>query len=140
MLAEVRQAIADAISSRLPQMQVSPYILAAPTPPAAHVFPSAVDYDQAMARGADTWMFTLQAFVGAISDIGSQVLLDKMLEPSGDVSIKEAVEADMTLGGLAWEGGCRVKSFTGYRQVVLENTGGLVLVAEWQIEVRADGG
>ena len=108
-----------------------------PTPPMLQVFPDEIDYDTTMGRGLDTLMFIVQAHVGASSDIGAQKKLDAMLAPSGaTVSVKAAVEADRTLGGVVHD--CRVVSCTGYR-VYITPAGTGVLGAEWSVQVLAAG-
>jgi hypothetical protein len=66
-----------------------------------------------MGRGLDKWTFTVQAFVALASDIGAQVKLDAFLAPSGSQSVKAAIEADGTLGGIVAD--TSVVSCTGYR-------------------------
>lgn len=139
MLAETRGALAALLQAKLPDMQVSAYLLANPTPPCMHIFPAGTDYDQAMGRGLDTWTFTLQAFVGETSDIGAQVLLDQLLEPSGAMSIKDAIDAgtvDGTLGGLIFD--ATIIANTGYQRYQVEGRG-LVVGSEWTIQVLASG-
>jgi hypothetical protein len=135
-LSEIRVGLADALSA-IEGIQASPYMLSNPTPPAAHVFPDQIDYDKAMARGLDDWFMTVQAFVGLSSDIGAQERLDVMLAPSGPASVKAAIEADRTLGGVV--GGLRVESCSGYRTYQLEAVQHLVLGAEWRVHVLASG-
>lgn len=135
MFPEVLQAIADAISARLPDMQVKPYVLANPTPPAAQIVPASAEYDKAMRRGLDTWQFTLTVFVAETADIGAQAKLYRMLEPSGETSIKEAVEADVTLGGLVVD--VWLQAFNGFRRYQLEG-GGPMIGMEWTVQVQHD--
>jgi hypothetical protein len=137
MVAELRQALAAALRAGLTGVQVSPYMTSSPTAPSAFLFPSTVDYDQAFGRGLDEYAFQLQAFVGEVSDVGAQTTLDRMLEPSGAGSVKAAVEADPTLGGLVDD--VTVTRFEGYRRFAVEGRG-VVLGAEWSIRIRAGGG
>ena len=142
MIAEVRGAIAAACAARLPDAQCTAYVLANPTPPSLAVFPAGTEYDKAMAAysamgvrsGTDMLAFTIRAFVGTLTDQGAQVLLDRMLEPSGGISIKEAVELDGTLGGLVDD--CSITSVSGYTQYQTENSG-VLLGAEWTVQVLA---
>lgn len=138
MLAEIRQAIADAVTAAIPDLQVSPWMLSDPSPPAAHIFPTPVDYDKAFQGGLDIWTFTLEVFVAENSgDRGVQMLLDEYLEPRGPRSIKEAVEADETLGGLVFS--CRITTCQGYRRFITQGRA-YVLGTEFVIEVQADRG
>lgn len=136
MLLEIRRAIADSITTQVGDIQVSPYMLSNPSPPAAHVYPDEITYDLAMQRGLDEWQFILEVFVGLISDKGAQIKLDEYLEPFGGRSIKQAVETDRTLGALVAD--ASVTSASGYRQYLTEGRGP-VLGCAWTITVRAGG-
>jgi len=85
--------------SVIPDLQVSAYMLSAPTPPAVHILPDNVAFDKAMHSGLNELTMMVQLFVAMMSDLGSQVLLDRYLSPSGTLSVKAALEADLTLGG-----------------------------------------
>ena len=134
-ISEIRAGLAANLGA-IADVQVSAYMLGNATPPTIHVFPEEVEFDGAMGRGADTWRFTLQAFVGLVSDQGAQKRLDLMLAPSGATSIKAAVETDRTLGGL--EVDARVVSASGYR-VYVQADGNPVLGCEWSCTVIATG-
>ena len=123
-------------------MQVSAYVLASPTPPTICVFPTSTTYDAAMANnfttmgsrvGTDQWTFTLRAYVAEMGDQAAQQLLDRFLEPSGGLSVKEAVEVDGSLGGLVSD--ASVVSMNGYTQYQVEGVTGVVLGAEWTVNV-----
>jgi hypothetical protein len=124
----------------IPNVQISGYRLANPTPPGIHVFPGAgsqdITYDLAMHRGLDRVPFTVQAFVGATTDQGAQKLLDKFINPTGTQSVKTAVEADRTLSGAVQD--LHVTSCTGDRIYVTEGRTPL-LGAEWVVEILALG-
>lgn len=135
-LAELREGLARNLST-IPGVQVSAYVLANPTPPAIEVAPGPVDYDQAMRRGTDLWLFNLRAIVGLTTDKGAQMRLDRLIAPSGDESVKAAVESDVTLGGVAQS--LHVVRCSGYQ--VYERQGGApYLGAEWEVHVYATGG
>lgn len=79
-------------------------------PPFIAVMGAAVDFDAAMARGADTMMWKIIACRPATSDIGQQKLLEQIVDPTSATSIKTLLEADRTLGGvISW---CAVRSAT----------------------------
>lgn len=134
-LTSIREGLAANLGA-LEGIQVSPYMLANPSPPCVHVYPASVEYDLAMRRGLDKWTLTVQAFVGLTADIGSQVKLDQFLASSGTQSVKTVLESDQTLGGTVSD--VNVVSCTGYRVYVREG-GGPVLGAEWVVEVLATG-
>lgn len=142
-LPAVRQAMADLLTDNLGGVQVSPYMIANPTPPAAHLFPAPVDYDQAFARGMDQWTFTLQVYVAEMAGLsrGAQERLDDFISTDSTHSVKRALEltADggpQTLGGLIDD--LRVVSCDGYRRYAREGMGPL-FGSEWTIDVRAEG-
>lgn len=138
MLAETRQAIANALIAGVADVQWSAYALSNPTAPYGHVLPSDLIYDQAMGRGMDEWTYTLVALVAdAPGDIGMQMLLDQLLEPSGARSVKAALEASVTLGGLV--DSIHVPECSGYRIYQTEGRAPQ-LGAEWTIKVLAPGG
>lgn len=143
MLKEARLAMAAKVRAAIPGLQMSDVMLAEPTAPGAHVFPSRVDYDETFQRGVDNWPFTLQAFVGtAGGDRAAQENLDAYIEPSGEKSVKAALEVPDTedsrvsLGGIIHD--LRVVRCEGYRIYQREGKAP-VLGSEWLIEVSAPG-
>jgi hypothetical protein len=134
-LTDIREALADSLSV-IPGLNQSAYLLSNPTPPCAEVQPGETEYDLAMHRGLDRWTLTVRVMVGASTDQGAQRLLDKMIESSGALSVKAAVEADSTLGGACSD--CSITRCTGYRLITREGQSPL-LGAEWIVEVLATG-
>lgn len=128
---EVRTAIATALRV-IPGLQASPYMLANPTPPAAHVLRGDILYDQAMQGGTHIWTMRVQVFVSLVSDIGGQMLLDEYLSPDGARSVKAAVEADRTLGGIVDD--LHVTTASG-EQVYVRDQSGQLLGSDWNVEV-----
>ena len=104
-IAAIRQGLATNLAT-IPEVQVSAYILSNPTPPTVWVMGATTDYDRTMGsrrtgnRYTDEYTATIQAIVSLNEDIGSQALLDNLLSPSGTYSVKAALEADPTLGGV----------------------------------------
>lgn len=117
-------------------IQVSPYLLANPSPPTIHLYPADIEYDLTFHRGVDKWMFTVQAFVGFAADRGAQVMLDQFIAASGSQSVKQVIEADQTLGGAA--SSVQAQTCSGYR-IYARDSGGPVLGAEWRVEIYATG-
>src|SRR5262245_15343551 len=137
-LTAIREAMAENLSS-ISGMQVSPYLLSNPTPPAAHIFPSPtdpIDFDKTMQRGHDDVVLIVQVFVALTGDIGPQKVLDQYLAGSGSKSFKAALESDPTLNGESDD--LRVTGVTAYQRYVLP-TGGEVLAADLRVEVLATG-
>lgn len=136
-LAAIRAALAARLATLdSGNIQASPYLMSSPTPPAAHLFPAEVDYDQAMNRGLDQWDFTVQLFVGAVTDQGAQQKLDVYLAPSGANSVKGVLESDRTLGGLV----AHTHVLRAGGAAVYVRDGGIpLLMSEWTVRIRAVG-
>lgn len=132
----VREAIADTLD--IPGVNVSPYVLAQPTPPGIQIIPPSVVYDYSMGAslGLDEWMFIVQGFVALTTDIGAQMLLDDLCAPAGSSSVKALLEADRTLGGLVET--LHVTEQTAGRQVE-QPAGNPMLLVEWRITIHAKG-
>lgn len=128
---QIRVAIAEALQT-IPALQASPYVLSNPTPPSAHVMRGDVLYDQAMQGGTHVWTMRVQAFVALTTDQGAQALLDQFLAPDGSYSVKAAIEADTSLGGIVQD--LHVTAANGEQQYVRDQ-GGPVLGSEWTVEV-----
>lgn len=135
---DIRAAMKAALDT-VPGCQVSAYALSSPTLPCLYILPGRemiVTYDVAMARGADEWQFRVIAMSGASDDIGSQMLMDEFLDPSGTRSVKAALESDPSLGGVVDD--LHVTDARGYTQVLREGAGPM-LVAEIDVQVIARG-
>jgi hypothetical protein len=133
---ELREGLAANLAPLKPDMQVHAYMLANPTPPTIHLYPSGVSYDQAMQRGYDHWEFTVEAFLPLSADIGVQIKLDELLDPAGPRSVKALLRSDPTLGGVASD--THVISSEGYRTHILEGRPP-ALAVDWTVEVYATG-
>ena len=129
--AQIREGIADNLKA-IPGIQASAYVLTNPQPPCVHVMRGDVTYDRAMNGGEHSWVMRVRAFVAAVSDIGGQQLLDQFVAPTGDRSIKQAIEADRTLGGVVSD--LRVTQATGEQEYVRDQ-GGPLLGSEFTVEV-----
>jgi hypothetical protein len=60
-----------------------------------------IEYHKAMRVGKIDWPFTIQAYAAMTLDVRAQQIIDELISPTGALSVKAAVEADRTLGGLA---------------------------------------
>jgi hypothetical protein len=134
-LTSIREALAVSLSV-IPDIQANAYLLSNTTPPVFEIEPGETEYDLAMARGLDRWTVTVRALVSAATDIGAQRFLDKLIESSGTLSVKAAIEADSTLGGAVAD--VSVKTCSGYRSFARDG-GGPLLGAEWTVEILATG-
>lgn len=129
----VRNALARALADSVLEFNVYPYVSAMPTPPGFQILPPAAEFDLAMQRGLDRWTWTVQGFVALTSDIGSQQTLDELTDTG---IVKDALEADPTLGGLVDD--LRVTSQSTGR--VVDSAGGSpMLLVEWALTILAKG-
>ena len=71
-----------------------------PVPPALVVATYSADYDLVMGAGT-TYTFDIYVILGRQVDRSFQEQIDSYLQPAGATSIKAAVAADPTLGGVA---------------------------------------
>jgi len=134
-LKDIREGLADNLNT-IDGINADAYLRSVVSPPWIEVQPGETEYDLAMARGLDRWTLTVRALVGATTDMGAQLLLDGMLQSSGVLSVKAAIETDRTLGGAC--SSLQVIRCSGYRLISREGHGPL-LGAEWIVEVLATG-
>ncbi|HEX4521660.1 MAG TPA: hypothetical protein VH063_18945 [Gaiellaceae bacterium] len=130
----IRKAIAANLQNALGKtIQVSPVMLASPTPPAAHVIPGPIEYHGALSDGLETVEMTVQVFVSRTTDIGAQTTLDEYIASDGPSSVKAAIESDSRLGGKCAD--LIVTSSSGYRVYKSPDGSGEVIGAEWLVKV-----
>jgi hypothetical protein len=131
-ITQIREGLAANLST-INGFQVSAYPLANPTPPAIQILRGEIEYDLAAARGLDLVTMQVQAIVALTADIGSQMRLDPLIDPTGSGSVKAAIESDRTLGGTV--AGLRVTGAAGDQ--IAQGANGPVLVCQWTIDVYA---
>jgi len=103
--------------------------------PAAFPLPGAIEFDETMARGVDSYTFTVRVLVQRATDQIAQENLDPYLDGSGTFSIKAAIEGDPTLGGAAdWTRVVRVPRYGD-----IDHAGLMYLGADFTVEVSPDG-
>lgn len=129
-ITEIRQALADKMSD-VYGLRTSPTMLDDPRPPVAMVLPERIEYDLTARRGVDRMFFMLQILVSRADDRAAQNNLDAYIV--GPDSVKEALFADPTLGGVIQTS--RVTEMRSYGQVLYGET--LYLGCELIIEVYA---
>jgi len=129
-LSDLRDGLADRMST-IRGLRTSATVPDAPRPPVAVVMPDRVVYDLNARRGADTFLFTIILLVGRADDRAAQNNLDAYIV--GDSSIKAAIEADRTLGGVA--NTCRVTEMNSYASMIIGET--VYLAANFAVEVTA---
>ena len=129
-LASLRDGLADRMAT-INGLRTSSTVPDAPRPPIAVVMPDRVVYDLNARRGADTFLFTIILLVGRADDRAAQNNLDTYIV--GPNSIKAAIEADRTLGGVA--NTCRVTEMNNYASMMIGET--VYLAANFAVEVTA---
>lgn len=127
----IRSGIATSLGS-IANLQVSPYLLAQPTPPFAYVTEGEIEYDEAMGGGLDMLEFLVIVGVPFTTDEGSQIAMDALRDPL--TGVKHYVETDETLGGSCHY--CRVTKAS--KPIPRQIEGGpMVLTCEFTVEVGA---
>lgn len=96
----IRSAMATNLSS-IPGLRVASEIPDQINPPVAVIALNNIDYDGAFQGGLTTFNFTIQLVVTRMAERRAQERLDLYSEPSGEQSVKSAIESDRTLGGNA---------------------------------------
>lgn len=129
--------IRNAIKSALTGVITNAYAVEPTTPnyPAAWVFPAknpAATFDETF-EGATTWYLLVTVAVQASDLSRSQSNLDPFLATTGAKSVKAALEADTTLGGVV--DSLRVTGITAYGPLDLAGTN--ILAAQLAVEVYA---
>ena len=80
-------------------LRVSEHVPEQVNPPAAIITRAEVDYTQNMSGGLTEWSMQIQLIAGRMSDQQSQRQIDAWLSWDGDQSVRQALEADGTVGG-----------------------------------------
>lgn len=131
-LAQIRDALGDAVRT-INGMRASEHMPEQVSPPVIVIQLDRVDFHGAMQGGLRTFQFILIAVVGRMGERTSQDLLDRVTDFDGPDSLREAIEADPTLGGACW-----AVKVTGARAVRPINIGDAAyLGVEFEVEVQA---
>ena len=102
-------------------------------PPIAIPALDRIEYHRASAGGAAVHEITVSVIVGSASERSAQTRLDGYLSYSGATSVRAAVEADTTLGGVAQT--CVVDSASSLSTIEIATT--KYLVASFTVTVYA---
>jgi hypothetical protein len=131
----IRDGLADRLGT-IPGLRVSDTVPGQVSTPAVIIKPGArgrdaIVFDQTFGRGSDALTFSVMVLVSTASDRTAQDALDAYLAGEGEMSVKEAIEEEDTLG--------QIVSFahvTGVREYGLVEYGGVhYLGADFTIEV-----
>jgi hypothetical protein len=95
---EIRAGIRTRLKT-IPELRVPERVPDTVDPPTAVVRYAGTLFDSAMSRGSDDQRYVIQLFTSMASDRGQDALIE-YCEGRGARSVKAAMEADPTLGGL----------------------------------------
>ena len=136
-LVEIAEALAEALQplrDDIEDLQIYPYFLLNPTPPAIDIYPGdPFQNGSGMDPARKNLFWTVRArWTTADHDASQQGLLG-LLDPTG---LEAALIADGTLGGAVDDTAVTEDSPTGYREYVADTAiNGRLLGAEWRVQV-----
>ena len=97
---ELHAGLAAALAE-IPGLRVADHVSENLNPPQAVVQLDQVTYHRAMGGGLSEWRFVVVMVAGRMGDRTGQLTIDGWLSWDGDQSVRAAIEADPTLGGVA---------------------------------------
>lgn len=136
-LVEIAEGLAAALEplrAEIPDLQIYPYFLLNPTPPAIDIYPGDPFQGGAGFDPRKKMLFwTLRArWTTADPDASQQGLLS-LLDPAG---LEAALLTDQTLGGTVDDIAVAGESPSGYREYIADTAvNGRLLGAEWRVQV-----
>lgn len=125
----LRQALATNLAT-ISGLRTASEIPDNPSPPIGIISLDGIDYDQAFKQGHSLYNFTVMVIVGRAAEREAQRRLDTYAMTSG---VKDAIESDRGLGGLAMD--TRVTGLTTIGSLQLNDQS--YLVAEYAVTVFA---
>lgn len=134
---DIRTAMATALDG-ISGLRAKAYEPDSIAPPLAVVGDVAINYDETFGSAADRChrlAITVRVYVPRANDKAGQDRLDGYVSPTGASSIKAALEADKTLGGVIDD--LHVPSMSGYG--FYEVAGTVYMGAEFTVNVLAQG-
>ena len=131
-MSQIRAGLADRMAT-IDRLRVRDYMPDSVTPPMAVVSPSQVNYDLNAQSGLTNYSFTVSLLVVRADARSAQLEVDKYIAPTGEYSVKAAIEGDRTLGGIV--NTCRVTAVNNYTSQDVNDT--LYLALDFEVEVWA---
>jgi len=101
-LTNIRQGLATRLAT-ISGLRTAAEIPDQPNPPVAIVSVRNIDYTQSMAKGLTLYNMIITVIVARVSERTAQQKLDAYVSTSGATSVKLAIEADRSLGGVAYD-------------------------------------
>jgi hypothetical protein len=99
-LGDIKKGLAGRLST-VRGLRVAQQIPEQVNPPMAVITRASVNYHLDMRGGLTQWQMQVQLLAGRMADQQAQRTIDGWLDWDGDKSIRAAIEADGTLGGVA---------------------------------------
>ena len=137
-LADITAGLKANLAAAFTNTQINQYVLAAPSGEFFEIDAVAgleIDYDAAMQRGFDEYYLTVRGMTPITGDETAQVTLHAWLDKTGANSVKAAVEADKTLGGVV--SSLIVETGTAHAMAAASSPNSIWLVAEWRVHIWA---
>ena len=131
-MSQIRAGLADRLGT-IDRLRVRDFMPDAVTPPMAVVSPSQVNYDLNAQAGLTNYSFTVSLIVVRADARSAQLEADKYIAPTGEYSVKAAIEGDRTLGGTV--NTVRVTAVNNYTSQDVNDT--LYLALDFEVEVWA---
>lgn len=99
-LSELKAGLGERLAT-IPKLRVAQQIPEQINPPIAVISRSTVTYHRDMGGGTTQWEMQVQLIAGRMADRAAQRTIDEWLSWDGPKSVRAAIEADGTLGGVA---------------------------------------
>lgn len=99
-LYDIKKGLADRLAT-VPGLRVAAQIPEQINPPTAVISRATVNYHRDMAGGTTEWSMQVQLVAGRMADKQAQRTIDGWLSWDGTKSVRRAIEADGSLGGVA---------------------------------------
>lgn len=131
-LTEIRHALGDTLRN-VQGLRVSEHMPEQINPPLGVIQLDRVDYHGAMVGGLRRFEFLIILIVGRMGERTAQEHLDRLTDFDGTDSIRQTIEADPTLGGVAWA--TKVNAARGVRPISIGDNN--YLAVEFEMEVSA---
>lgn len=132
-LAQLREGLGDNLRT-IEGLRVSEDLPEQVNPPMAVIALQSVIYDQSFQKGLVLYNFQVALLAARASDRWAQIRLDEFTSTSGAKSVKEAIESDKQLGGVAFD--TRVTEMGAIGTVQLDDN--IYLAAEFVVEVYSN--
>ncbi len=128
IIGSIRAAIAANIRAAITTEEVYDYLQGEPQAPYLWIYPDEVAFDES--GGTDVRRFIVEAIADVPFEENAQRALDAYMG-NGDTSVKKAIEADRTLGGLLTD--LQVVTCSGYR--FFTRAGVDYIGCQWTVEI-----